>query len=499
MQEKWGTLNDIGFPRLLHNIFAARDSASVLDMENGKVKKRFIFKNGIPVYGISNVLNEVLGRLMVRKGVITQEVYEKSLETMLHEKKKQGEVLLAAGHITPHQLNDALSIQTKERLFSTFSWVTGTYHYYAIEKLPKDLFLYPMHPGYAILNALKNGYYPADRMKTEIEEKKNDVVAVAHKAIYLLDDFNPSPLERRILTLIDGRKKLTDILTETETRLNAPKENIYPFICALLATEILTLKQEKKEQEQEAFAEESANNKALIEELTGKYLRMKSLDYFEILGIGHDADNGSIKKAYFKMAKEYHPDRYHNNIHEVRAAASDIFTLVNTAYTTLSDEKSRNAYKASLDGGSKRDVTQDAANIMNAEIQFQKGKTSLSRKDYRSAREAFEWTVKLNPDEGEYKSFLGWTLFNLSPKDAAEVKKAKELIEEGIAANPKQDMAYYFLGVIHRVEGRWDEAESCFNKAIHKNPNIPEAMSELRFIQMKKQKEGKGFFKKIFE
>src|SRR3989339_790078 len=122
MQEKWGKLNDIGFPRLLHNIFAARDAAGVLDIEDRNIKKRFFFKTGVPVYGISNVLSEVLGRLMIKKGIIAQEVYEKSLEIMLHEKKRQGEVLLANGHITSHQLNDALNIQARERLFSSFSW-----------------------------------------------------------------------------------------------------------------------------------------------------------------------------------------------------------------------------------------------------------------------------------------------------------------------------------------------------------------------------------------
>ncbi|MBI3753229.1 MAG: DnaJ domain-containing protein [Deltaproteobacteria bacterium] len=496
MQEKWGTLNDIGFPRLLHNIFAARDSASLLDMENGKVKKRFFFKTGIPVYGISNILSEVLGRLMVRKGIISQEVYEKSLETMLHEKKKQGEVLLAAGHITPHQLNDALNIQTKERLFSAFAWVNGTYHYYTIEKLPKDLFLYPVHPGYVILHALKNGYYPAERMKTEIEEKQGQIIAFAHKTIYALDDFQPNPPERRALTMIDGKRNLVDILAEIETRLSIPRADIYPFLCALLATDVLILQEGGKEKKPEG---PSSEDKTLIEELTGKYLKLKSLNYFEILGIGWDAGNGSIKKAYFKLAKEYHPDRYHNNAQEVKTAASDIFTLINTAYTTLSNEKTRRAYEESLKSGVKQDVTQDAANIMNAELQFQKGKVALSRKDYKSARESFEWTVRLNPDEGEYKTYMGWTIFNLSPKDAAEVKKAKELIQDGIAANPKQDKAYYFLGVIHRVEGRLEEAESCFNKAVEKNPNIPEALSELRLIQMRKQKEGKGFFKKIFK
>jgi len=153
----------------------------------------------------------------------------------------------------------------------------------------------------------------------------------------------------------------------------------------------------------------------------------------------------------------------------------------------------------SLKTGNKQDVVQEAANIMNAEMQFQKGKMALSKKNYNAAKEAFDWAIKLNPDEGEYKAYLGWSIFNISPKDAAEVEKAKEIIEEAVSSNPNQDKAYYFLGVIYKMEGRIRDAETAFRKAVQKNPNIPEALSELRLIQMRKQKDDKGLFKKKTE
>ncbi len=58
-----------------------------------------------------------------------------------------------------------------------------------------------------------------------------------------------------------------------------------------------------------------------------------------MLGVPHGADADAIKKAYRRLAKEYHPDRNPNN-----AQAEARFKDVNRAYDVLGDGKRRRLY-----------------------------------------------------------------------------------------------------------------------------------------------------------
>lgn len=62
-------------------------------------------------------------------------------------------------------------------------------------------------------------------------------------------------------------------------------------------------------------------------------------DYYEVLGVSRNADAATIKKAYRKLAKKYHPDSNVGN-----ASAEEHFKEVNEAYGVLGDEKKRKLY-----------------------------------------------------------------------------------------------------------------------------------------------------------
>ncbi len=62
-------------------------------------------------------------------------------------------------------------------------------------------------------------------------------------------------------------------------------------------------------------------------------------DYYEVLGVSRDADAGTIKKAYYQLAKKYHPDANPGD-----AEAEEKFKEANEAYEVLSDPEKRTKY-----------------------------------------------------------------------------------------------------------------------------------------------------------
>ena len=64
--------------------------------------------------------------------------------------------------------------------------------------------------------------------------------------------------------------------------------------------------------------------------------------YHELLSVAPDADAKQVKKAYFKLSKEYHPDRYfRRNIAGYAGRLERIFKAVLEAYEILSDPELR--------------------------------------------------------------------------------------------------------------------------------------------------------------
>jgi len=269
-----GDLKDVGLPRLLHLIYKMRDRTAALDISRKPIKKRFFFQNGIPVGATSNILGEVLGRLLIEEGVISQEQYEKSLEAVLSEKRKHGEVLISMGLLTPEELEKFLALQLKRRLLKIFGWNEGAYHYVRGAASGAGMTPYPIHPASLIFEGISLGFYPAKRMEQDLEEYLDKALAASPAtSIYTLDDFNLNIQEKRFIENFDGKKTLREIIAISDLLRNRVLSLSLSFIITGLVVDVDDLPDEEElegeggegdEQERPASGGESRLNAEIL-------------------------------------------------------------------------------------------------------------------------------------------------------------------------------------------------------------------------------------------
>jgi molecular chaperone DnaJ len=75
----------------------------------------------------------------------------------------------------------------------------------------------------------------------------------------------------------------------------------------------------------------------------------KRRDYYDVLGVAKEADDGDIKRAYRELARRFHPD-----VNPDRPEFAERFKEINEAYAVLSDKDARARYDrwGHGDGGS---------------------------------------------------------------------------------------------------------------------------------------------------
>ncbi len=494
-----GEIVPLLFPTLLHKLYISRATGR-LRVQSGNMIKEFLFKNGCPVFAKSNLIHETLGRVLLDTGLISKIDYEMSIRQMLKEKKKQGEVLLEMG-VLPINLKEALKIQLKQKLLNTFSWESGTY-YFAPEKEVKIDIESEIKPAEIILEGIKTRIneetcdrYLAEFLPYPVYEGKPN---------YSLKELGLSKEEEKFFLKIDGKKTLQELIDSSPLEKNLTKK----LLLALIILGLIEIKNggvaenraQKIDGSRKTLEEKGLKSEEdikLYNDLNTYLTELKTKNYFEVLGVNEKATDADVKKSYFLMAREYHPDRFYNKDKSIRDVAEEIFTLLTTAYNALMTEDLRKKYLESLKGKDQEKKSEDVQSRVNAEIQFQKGMVYYKSQDFVNAEECFKWAVKLNPNEAEYAGWLGWVLYKKQPADSAIRKKAEEAINHALQMNPKWDQGYIFLAYLARVEKDEEKAEKYFKKALECNPNNQDAIREVRLINMRKKK-SEGLFKKIF-
>eukprot|EP00474_Spongospora_subterranea_P002612 CRZ03070.1 hypothetical protein [Spongospora subterranea] len=115
----------------------------------------------------------------------------------------------------------------------------------------------------------------------------------------------------------------------------------------------------------ECAARHSQNDRGVMEQLKHAKLELaksKRVNPYKVLGVDTSADERDIKKAYRRLALQFHPDKNHGSSDADKAIAETKFKQVSEAYDVLSDPQKRRRYDSGADmdscggGGHHHDV-----------------------------------------------------------------------------------------------------------------------------------------------
>ncbi len=221
---------------------------------------------------------------------------------------------------------------------------------------------------------------------------------------------------------------------------------------------------------------------AEIKQLAATFEKMKTQNHFEILGVPLTADGGTVKVAYFKMARAYHPDTVPPGAPpQLAKLKEDIFGRVGDANRTLSDDKLRAEYVEEVKSGNAGEKV-DIAAILAAEEMFQKGTILVKARKFPEAVKMLDDAIK-GSDEAEYFAWRGYAkFFANADKKAGHVEAMKD-INVCLKRNDKVAAVWYFQGHMSKLLGDLPSAKKFFNKCIQLHPDHLDAQRELRMMK----------------
>ena len=113
-------------PQLLRTLYVGRRSGLVR-LRRGDEEQSLRFRHGTIVNSQTNVVEDRLGEMLVRRGLLKQADLERSTEIVMREKRRLGAVLSDLGLIDTNGLEDAIAFHVHEMIARMFVWPDGSY------------------------------------------------------------------------------------------------------------------------------------------------------------------------------------------------------------------------------------------------------------------------------------------------------------------------------------------------------------------------------------
>ncbi|MEN3043868.1 MAG: DnaJ domain-containing protein [Candidatus Hydrothermales bacterium] len=186
-------------------------------------------------------------------------------------------------------------------------------------------------------------------------------------------------------------------------------------------------------------------------------------NYYEILGLKTFSPREEIEKAYRKLVRELHPDKFKKDGEEVYKSAVERFTLINEAYSVLSDSEKRKKYDELLKKG-EFTSPQVKARKVQARSAFKMGMEAFEKGEYNKASMYFKSSILLDPEFLEARAYLALSYVRAG-RNKSEVLEVLKIFDNYIDKINNSEQ-FYLLARSYLAIGEKNKAKEILEKGL---------------------------------
>jgi curved DNA-binding protein CbpA len=491
-----GRLSEQPLAELLREIAAAALSGA-LRLARERVKAVVYAQGGEVVHARSNLRGHRLVECARRAGLVDEAKLAAAVTEMMSDEEAGG-ALLKSGALDAAGVARLRAQQARDVLRSLLVWTDGEWEFDPRARLAQD-----SRARVGLRQLLLEGarHLPAAYCAARFPDEDEMISPAAAPPEHL----QLVPAEGFVLSRADGTARLCDLVAlcgmpETQARHAVYGLALAGFLArggwpqalagvAARAAERADAPAAAREVagRTEAGAGDEAAPHDPLEEVNALLVLAASSDYYEMLGIGRLSDPADVKRAYYALAKRFHPDRFLRTVDDAtRSRVENAFAEIARAYETLRDPRERAAYNSRLNARpappptadaekARREAEEDASAEATprvfadpslkpeyrAEENFQQGFTSLERGDSKAAALYFGEAVRLAPKQARYRAFYGRAL-TANPQTRRQAESELRAAVGLDPQNPSYHVAlaelYVAIGLQRRAEGELERA-----------------------------------------
>jgi tetratricopeptide (TPR) repeat protein len=486
-------IKEFSIPRILIYLNRNRKTGTLIITTSTFIKKVYMDK-GDAIFASSTFEDDRLGEMLVKAGKITIQQLEESVELLKLKKKRQGAILVELGYLTPKDLFWGVKYQVKEIIHSLFSLHEAKYEFIEGDLPKNEVITLKMSMGNLIYEGVKN----INNLNLIMKEMDiNSTLKLSADPESLFQDIELDDQDKKLLFRIDGRKNIKGLADSSPNGSFEALKTLY----ALWATGTLEEKEEIQEQAEVPLEEilnpVSDEEEAFIKRVDEVYSNLGNLTSEELLEVDKNSDAETINRNYYRLIKEFHPDRYLASADlSVKDKLIAIFDAIKKAYNILKEgtlipqdsDTLKPVDRKDLEGEEKVVVEKEEVVVeekvqeinkvdltKNAEDYFRLGVDEFKKGNYIKAIEFFKLSTVLNPHKAKYWSHLSLS-FTKVPNGLDD---AEEALVQSIKLEPDNAEHYANLGQIYLKAGMKKEANNQFEKALEINPENIKAQKGL--------------------